>query len=589
MFKKLEQLSRSWDSSRIAKILPWVFFVLPLLAGEAYFLRSLTRGPGRDAYSFFLLGGGWLGVGLGFFWWSLGPEPATRYSFLQNRKSLLSFVGCTCFFILNFSIWCGRKQIGGFDQSVVIDVGWRLFNGQVPYRDFVCTLPPGFYLGAFYAFKLFGVYWQSLVLLTAVCSVVTFLWSFWLLDRLLENRLFAFLAAVCAQAVANILVSYWWYNSLTSAVAVLFLLSSAVLIRTPASRSAMVSFFSAMFLLATMKPNIAGPLVMGVMLLMATVKNVRWKAFLLAGAAFLAFVAYLRLHAISLGDLLDSYRSISERALSFRVFQGVTTQDEVLYLKFMLVFLFIPLCALEGFKALVEGSRIHWLFVIGTLTGIYGILTNGEVKLVDSPLPLLSCALYSLCTPTVGTLQKNTFWIRYCGLVVILFSVVGFTEATCRTRVKAIGLRKFFDYTSAQETVPGFFKNCEYSYGFQTTKDDVETALKALAEDTRSPITNLNVYFGPRMQWAYANANLQSPRNFPIWWHPGVSFAANEETKWITRWSETQFQAVILMKNDETYLSKSFLSLMETNYPRRLPELSQLRTLKVLLPQSSLP
>src|SRR5436190_24234501 len=42
----------------------------------------------------------------------------------------------------------GMIQFGGFDHSVLVDVGWRQVQGQRPHIDFPCTLPAGFFIGA---------------------------------------------------------------------------------------------------------------------------------------------------------------------------------------------------------------------------------------------------------------------------------------------------------------------------------------------------------------------------------------------------------------------------------------------------------
>ena len=44
---------------------------------------------------------------------------------------------------------------------MTVDIGWRLANGQQPFRDFYMTLPPVFAFGAQLAFALFGVAWLS--------------------------------------------------------------------------------------------------------------------------------------------------------------------------------------------------------------------------------------------------------------------------------------------------------------------------------------------------------------------------------------------------------------------------------------------
>src|SRR4051794_19091227 len=57
----------------------------------------------------------------------------------------------------------GRLQFGGFDHSALIDLGWRLAQGQQPYQDFPCTVPVWFLCGTGHAFQILGVSWLSIV------------------------------------------------------------------------------------------------------------------------------------------------------------------------------------------------------------------------------------------------------------------------------------------------------------------------------------------------------------------------------------------------------------------------------------------
>jgi hypothetical protein len=64
-----------------------------------------------------------------------------------------------------FIVVVGNHQFCAADGSFLIDPGWRLIQGQVPYRDFVLTLPPDFFLETKYAYRLFGVQWPSYIFL----------------------------------------------------------------------------------------------------------------------------------------------------------------------------------------------------------------------------------------------------------------------------------------------------------------------------------------------------------------------------------------------------------------------------------------
>ncbi len=75
----------------------------------------------------------------------------------------------------------GRWQFGGFDHSALIDIGWRLSQGQKPYVDFPCTVPVWWMCGIGLGFQVLGSSWLSVVLLQAAFAAITCIWMYWLL------------------------------------------------------------------------------------------------------------------------------------------------------------------------------------------------------------------------------------------------------------------------------------------------------------------------------------------------------------------------------------------------------------------------
>ena len=67
----------------------------------------------------------------------------------------------------------GNRQFGGYDLSLVVDLGWRQYLGQKPYYDFICTMPIGFVLAVGTAFRIGGPAWDSIVLGAATLGVLS--------------------------------------------------------------------------------------------------------------------------------------------------------------------------------------------------------------------------------------------------------------------------------------------------------------------------------------------------------------------------------------------------------------------------------
>jgi hypothetical protein len=74
------------------------------------------------------------------------------------------------------------------------------------------------------------------------------------------------------------------------------------------------------------------------------------------------------------------------------------------------------------------------------------------------------------------------------------------------------------------------------------------------------------VYFGPRMQWAYAAFAIDPPKDQPSWWHPGVSFDVRREAFYESSLVETGFPIMVFLRDDFTYMSPNLLRRLSENY-----------------------
>ncbi len=392
--------------------------------------------------------------------WFIDTEPIGA-KFERN----FVFAGVAATIIMSVLIyWCGMRQIGGYDQAPLIDVGYRMINGQRPYIDFPCTLPVAFFLGSKYAFAVFGLEWRSLVVITIIYSIVTFWWTLYLLNNLLANRKLALLMAVTLQAMALILCSYWWYNPITAIAAAVLLFSSANWISAPRSIAATTSQFFAVLLMAAMKPNVGGILVPLVTVALFSVKTLRWRVLIVSVAAFVVFVLLLAVNGISISDMVHGYLAVSDRGLSLKQFlQDLGPNEKVLSL---IAFGLVAAPVFVRLFALKNAIRLPttWVALVGFLAGIYGFLTDGELKVVDLPLVLASSILLGVRPPN-NVSQTNTStrfapsWIAYFVFLCVALTFASLGQAVTRHRIRAIGPMAFFEYGGTSEVIAsGFFK-----------------------------------------------------------------------------------------------------------------------------------
>src|SRR5579875_947091 len=136
------------------------------------------------------------------------------------RFLALCTIACLCIAILNLKLL--QYRFGGYDLSPLIDSGWRVYQGQVPNRDFICTFPPVLYLAIALAFRLFGVRWLAITLTGAAfplfLSVAGLRITHLLRPQIHERRLRWLALIYCVLQMAPLLaIGFPWHSSWTEA------------------------------------------------------------------------------------------------------------------------------------------------------------------------------------------------------------------------------------------------------------------------------------------------------------------------------------------------------------------------------------
>jgi len=458
----------------------------------------------------------------------------------------------------------GMIQFGGFDHSALIDMGWRIHLGQKPFRDFPCTMPPLFYLGAGWSFDAFGVSWRSLVVLTSVFSFGTFLWSYFLLEGILGDRFGAWLFSLMIQACTTVVVSYWWYNPVTTVVAVLCILSFWRLFETPGDWCVRGSCIGSLALLSLAKPNIAGLLIVG-MLAIGLCSGIRWVVIVIMALSAVISLVTLAVASVNPVDLVAGYLGIASRGATLnQLFQDIGPMEKVLF-SGVIGALLIPWLIHPRHIFSRWNDQRQWLALLGLTAGLHGFITNGEAKIVDVPL-VFFCSVLGLCflpwkgdaDPRIAILTGFR-WKGYFSALACVLIGIACAQAVTRHRVEAIGPGLFFEHRlSDHPPSTAFFMGLHTGDIFPEVCSEVDAVL---SQSDRS-----SVYFGPRMQWAYAAFGVAPPLNQPSWWHPGVSFPKSMEGYYIKAWASGKFSTAVFFKNDLTYMSPDFIEIFSKNY-----------------------
>jgi len=481
-------------------------------------------------------------------------------------------------------LFCGRYHFGGFDLSAPIDIGWRVMQGQRPYTDFPITYPPAFTIGSIASFRLFGLSYLSLVKINAFYAALTFIWTYFILRVLTGNSLSSLILSFYIQSVSTILCSYWWYNPITEISGIIYFLSAWILLKRPASALSQISYLASLIIFAGMKANLAGVLILGVTIIFLTTA-LHWRVLAISGIAFVVFTIFYQLNGLYLADIITSTLAASERASSLKaLYQDNLGLAEIIFYIFCIIAILAPfiIAILKSKKTTLLTSRLFWLSILGELASSYGEVTNGESRLMDMPLMLISamfgimeiCNLSSIDSQKSFSKEKKAIQSYYLSIALFLL-VLGLIFSLNRHRVEIIGYGSFYERQLAKQEVDvPFFK------GVYTGPRLVEVVneIKQLLTSNQGE----KIYFGPRMGWAYASFGIPSPYNQPPTWDPGTTFARINESKYIKKWISQNFELLIFLKNDFLYMSPEFLNSIAVSYAidQHYPQLTVFHKIK---------
>lgn len=173
-----------------------------------------------------------------------------------------------------------------------------------------------------------------------------------------------------------------------------------------------------------------------------------------------------------------------------------------------------------------------------------------------------------------NTLPKNWAREKILWAALIVSAGVSLFAGGMRWRVAYIGYESFFTH-SPLVTIKDiyFFENFMVSPSAKSVMLEARSVLIENYGDERN-WTNSPVYFGPRIEFAYAVFGITSPVNMPIWWHPNNSYPPEYEAEYVGAFIDYGFENAIFMKQpggrdpDYGFLPEGIISELETNYNR---------------------
>src|SRR3982750_635103 len=101
-------------------------------------------------------------------------HPASRLQKMGTNLKVVYALACGILAAVAFAFnWAtGHRGVFLLDQSMIFDGGWRILEGQTPYRDFLIPFGPiTFYIQALF-FRVFGVNWTATVIPACLFSAI---------------------------------------------------------------------------------------------------------------------------------------------------------------------------------------------------------------------------------------------------------------------------------------------------------------------------------------------------------------------------------------------------------------------------------
>ncbi len=125
---------------------------------------------------------------------------------IKSSKSSIELVilALCCGLAFFLTYLSGGRGFFAFDQSIVFDGGYRIFSGQIPYKDFVFPFGPvTFYLQAIF-FKVLGISFRSYLICAATIACVAAGIAMVIVRFILGRNLLA-------ELIAGIFTAVWFY------------------------------------------------------------------------------------------------------------------------------------------------------------------------------------------------------------------------------------------------------------------------------------------------------------------------------------------------------------------------------------------
>lgn len=487
---------------------------------------------------------------------------------LQQSSPVKQIVGLLLLVAIFFFVkYVHQYQLGGYDLSPLVDLTYRLSRGEVPGVDFINTFPLSFLWWLKLNQFFFKDNWNFLFYCNITHLLICIFFVYHLLkdnERIKELPKFSIYLMLF---VPLMVTNHIWHSSFSQYnFIVIFISVSNIILRGKIKPIDFVVFLLFTGFLLFSKQNIG---ILGVGLFAVTLitcwykKIISFNQLLLAALVFVVstifyiFSIHFLLH-VDYMTFIRTYTSVARRGIPSRE----QLRDVYLNNKENTLLL-IVLCAfsLKILFELVKSSKtdekikfLTWFNLGVQIIGYYSFFTNWDVKLNDFILIAVSDIFLLELLPV-----KNFKFKVFYPSVILLFGISIFL-AIVRYRMRKVGIaNNYYSAGTLYRINTGYLEGLHVSERLITIINKIDS-LQANGNLSK------RVFFGPRMEFGYAQYQLQSPPHMPLWWHPGSSYSLKDEDMVVQTFERSNFDVLIFLNEDRTRMPPAIVSFIEKNY-----------------------
>lgn len=447
--------------------------------------------------------------------------------------------------VLFFSICkLGMYQLGGFDESFLVNTAYHYLKGFRPIVDWLSPMPPLFMAGLTLIARFLPFRLASFSLFNAIFATLTCFWIFGLLRISRFPRHWALAITVAVELSTAFVEPFWWYNNSTSLTVVLLFLSVLACQREMHRLLPWLSLCISLGMAICAKPNAA---LMGLSpcVLLLTWQRSQWvktaAVYVAAIGIALSICSFARISPVG---LLHSYAEAAKlrgSPLRFLPFRQPSVHFVDAFVSVGLSVLLL-MSFLDLFVRKVRDARQSWPLILtcllATITSIEMLCTNMSLKMLD--LIVMFVSITVLAEESQGKIppQFKSLVIR----IALLFTVWAGYFGVIHLRILEVGEGYFY------EPVPTY----KISDGFLAGLDAAPRLLRVQSEvmDALSHHPARKVFFGPLLEFEYPVFQRNVIPTLPVQWDPGNQYSSERNPALLENFKRADPDLLIILKHD---------------------------------------